>query len=302
MNIACAKIDAMLASFDHTISLIAPAKINLALHVTGRRDDGYHLLDSLVVFARFGDRLDVTKAVVDSFTISGPYGADLPGDESNLVLKARDALRRHYPEKATPVAIHLEKYLPIASGIGGGSSDAAAALRALTTLWGIEASLIELAALGLPLGADVPMCLHGEALIARGIGEDIERIAAFPRLPMVLVNNGVTVSTPQVFSALGRRDNPPLPALPLRMGPGDVCTYLAQTDNHLFAATQKLAPSINDSMQALIETNPLLARMSGSGGTCFAIYADDEMAEAAATRLHKTQPDWFVVATSTEGN
>ncbi|MGO4447368.1 4-(cytidine 5'-diphospho)-2-C-methyl-D-erythritol kinase [Phyllobacterium sp. TAF24] len=292
----------MLASFDHTISLIAPAKINLALHVTGRRDDGYHLLDSLVVFARFGDRLDVTKAVVDSFTISGPYGADLPGDESNLVLKARDALRRHYPEKATPVAIHLEKYLPIASGIGGGSSDAAAALRALTTLWGIEASLIELAALGLPLGADVPMCLHGEALIARGIGEDIERIAAFPRLPMVLVNNGVTVSTPQVFSALGRRDNPPLPALPLRMGPGDVCTYLAQTDNHLFAATQKLAPSINDSMQALIETNPLLARMSGSGGTCFAIYADDEMAEAAATRLHKTQPDWFVVATSTEGN
>ncbi|WP_091881000.1 4-(cytidine 5'-diphospho)-2-C-methyl-D-erythritol kinase [Phyllobacterium sp. OV277] len=292
----------MLASFDHTISLIAPAKINLALHVTGRRDDGYHLLDSLVVFARFGDRLDVTKAAVDSFTISGPYGADLPGDESNLVLKARDALRHNYPDKATPVAIHLEKYLPIASGIGGGSSDAAAALRALTALWDVEATLIELAALGLPLGADVPMCLHGEALIARGIGEDIERIAAFPRLPMVLVNNGVTVSTPQVFSALSRRDNPPLPALPLRMGPGDVCTYLAQTDNHLFAATQKLAPSINASMQALRETNPLLARMSGSGGTCFAIYADDEMAEAAATRLHQNQPDWFVVATSTEGN
>nr|WP_182509994.1 4-(cytidine 5'-diphospho)-2-C-methyl-D-erythritol kinase [Phyllobacterium sp. P30BS-XVII] len=292
----------MLASFDHTISLIAPAKINLALHVTGRRDDGYHLLDSLVVFARFGDRLDVTKAAVDSFTISGPYGADLPGDESNLVLKARDALRRHYPEKAMPVAIHLEKHLPIASGIGGGSSDAAAALRALTTLWGIEASLTELAALGLPLGADVPMCLHGEALIARGIGEDIERIAAFPRLPVVLVNNGVTVSTPQVFSALSRRDNPALPALPLRMAPGDVCAYLGQTDNHLFAATQKLAPSINDSMQALRETNPLLARMSGSGGTCFAIYADDETAEAAATRLRRNQPDWFVVATSTEGN
>ncbi|WP_425350506.1 4-(cytidine 5'-diphospho)-2-C-methyl-D-erythritol kinase [Phyllobacterium myrsinacearum] len=294
----------MLASPDHTVSLTAPAKINLALHVTGRRDDGYHLLDSLVVFARFGDRLSVTKAAADSFTLSGPYGAGLPADDTNLVLRARDALRRQHGGRATPVAIHLEKHLPIASGIGGGSSDAAAALRALGALWDIDASLTELAALGLLLGADVPMCLHGEALIARGIGEKIERIAAFPRLPMVLVNNGVTVSTPQVFSALTRCDNPPLPALPPLTSLAEVCAYLRQTDNHLFAATQKLAPSINGSMQALIDTNPLLARMSGSGGTCFALYSDDAAADAAARRLRQRQPAWFVVATSStmEGN
>ncbi|WP_182548897.1 4-(cytidine 5'-diphospho)-2-C-methyl-D-erythritol kinase [Phyllobacterium myrsinacearum] len=294
----------MLASPDHTISLIAPAKINLALHVTGRREDGYHLLDSLVVFARFGDRLSVRKAAADSFTLSGPYGTGLPVDDTNLVVRARDALRRQYGEQATPVAIHLEKHLPVASGIGGGSSDAAAALRALTALWGIDVSPVKLAALGLPLGADVPMCLHGETLIARGIGEDIERIAAFPRLPLVLVNNGVTVSTPQVFSVLARRDNPPLPRLPSLTCLDDICTYLGQTENHLFAATETLAPSINDSMQALRDTNPLMARMSGSGGTCFAIYPDDETAETAATRLRQSQPSWFVVATSTtvEGN
>jgi 4-diphosphocytidyl-2-C-methyl-D-erythritol kinase len=304
VNIACAKTDAMLASPDATISLTAPAKINLALHVTGRREDGYHLLDSLVVFARFGDRLSVTKAAVDSFTLSGPYGTGLPVDGTNLVLRARNALRRQYGEQATPVAIHLEKHLPVASGIGGGSSDAAATLRALSSIWGINASPAELAALGLPLGADVPMCLHGEALIARGIGEEIERIAAFPRLPVVLVNNGVTVSTPLVFSALARRDNPPLPRLPLLTCVADVCAYLEQTDNHLFAATQKLAPSINDSMQALRGTNPLLVRMSGSGGTCFGIYPDDERAEAAAARLRHNEPSWFVTATSTtlEGN
>lgn len=189
----------MLASPDHTISLIAPAKVNLALHVTGRRSDGYHLLDSLVVFARFGDRVTVTKAASDAFSISGPYGEGLPDDATNLVLKARDALRQHYPAQAAPVAIHLEKHLPVASGIGGGSSDAATAMRALASLWNIGASLTELAAIGLPMGADIPMCLYGEALIARGIGEEIERLASFPSLPMVLVNNGVTISTPQVL-------------------------------------------------------------------------------------------------------
>jgi len=287
----------MLDSLDRTISMIAPAKINLALHVTGRRDDGYHLLDSLVVFAHFGDKLSVKHAAVDSFEMSGPFGRELPDDESNLVVRARDALRGRFPQQSTPVAIRLEKHLPIASGIGGGSSDAAAALRALTSLWDIEAEPAELAAIGLTLGADVPMCLHGRPLIARGIGEDIERVATFPHLPMVLVNNGVSISTPQVFAELERRDNPPLPAMPLLSSVDDVCAYLAATDNHLFPATEKLTPAIGDTMSALRDTDPRLARMSGSGGTCFAIYDSDNEAEAAAATLNHNHPDWFVIAT-----
>ena len=286
----------MLDSVESTISLIAPAKINLALHVTGRRDDGYHLLDSLVVFAHVGDVVGVKRAPVDSFEVSGPFGRTLPDDETNLVLKARNALRARFPEKAAlPVAIHLEKRLPIASGIGGGSSDAAATLRALTALWGIETD--ELAAIGLTLGADVPMCLYGQPLIARGIGEEIEGIDDFPHLPMVLVNSGVATSTPQVFSALAKRDNQSLPNLPKLSSVHDVCNYLRQTDNHLFSAAEMLTPAIGDVMTALRNTDPRLVRMSGSGGTCFAIYGSDQEAEAAAAALKRAQPGWFVVAT-----
>lgn len=294
----------MLDSLDRTISLAAPAKINLALHVTGRRSDGYHLLDSLVIFAAFGDKVTVNHAAADSFEMTGPFGRELPYDDSNLVIRARDALRRHFPDQATPVAIHLEKQLPVASGIGGGSSDAAAAFRSLATLWSIEAEPQELAAIGLTLGADVPMCLQGRSLIARGIGDDIQHVAALPHLPMVLANNGVCVSTPQVFATLESRDNPPLPALPAMSSVEDVCTYLAETDNHLFVATARVTPAIEDTMVELRNTNARLVRMSGSGGTCFAIYDSDGEAEQAANNLRLRRPDWFVVATHsvTEGN
>ena len=282
--------------------MIAPAKINLALHVTGRRDDGYHLLDSLVVFTHFGDKISVKRALVDEFEVSGPFGRGLPSDESNLVLQARDALRARFPAQTAPVAISLVKHLPIASGIGGGSSDAAATLRALTALWGIETD--ELAAIGLTLGADVPMCLHGKPLIARGIGEQIEGIGDFPHLPMVLVNSGVPISTPKVFSALIYRDNQRLPGLPKLSSVDDVCSYLRQTDNHLFSATESLVPAIGDGMHALRSTDPRLVRMSGSGATCFAIYSSDREAEAAAAALKLAHPNWFVVAThnSMEGS
>ncbi|WP_457301215.1 4-(cytidine 5'-diphospho)-2-C-methyl-D-erythritol kinase [Phyllobacterium sp. P5_D12] len=285
----------MLDSVERTISLIAPAKINLALHVTGRRDDGYHLLDSIVVFAHVGDKVSAKPAPFDTFEVSGPFGHGLPDDETNLVLRARNALRARFPEKAAPVAIHLEKHLPIASGIGGGSSDAAATLRALTALWGIETN--ELAAIGLTLGADVPMCLYGQPLIARGIGEEIEGIDDFPHLPMVLVNSGVSTSTPQVFSALVNRDNQPLHGLPRLSSVHDVCLYLGKTDNHLSSAAEKLTPAIGDVMKALRNTDPRLVRMSGSGSTCFAIYDSDQEAETAAAALKRAQPGWFVVAT-----
>lgn len=287
----------MLASIDQTISLTAPAKINLALHVTGRRNDGYHLLDSLVVFAGFGDKISIRPAAIDSFHMSGPYGHALPADSSNLVLKARDSLRREFSEKGFPVAIKLEKHLPIASGIGGGSSDAAATLRALIDLWGIEISSPNLTRLGLALGADLPMCLLGKPLIARGIGEELEPIAKFPRLPILLANNGAAVSTPQVFGALKKRDNSGLPVLPELQTISDVCAYLNGTHNHLFPATMELVPSLNDTMSALQSTQPLLVRMSGSGATCFAIYQSDEAATAAALKLRATHPLWFIANT-----
>jgi 4-diphosphocytidyl-2-C-methyl-D-erythritol kinase len=168
-----------------SVTRLAPAKINLALHVTGRRDDGYHLLDMLVAFARFGDTITVADAPEDQFTVNGPFAVSVPLDGGNLVLKARDALRAHAGGNLPPVAIHLEKNLPIASGIGGGSSDAAATLLALDTLWGLNCDFDTLAALGLALGADLPMCLHGAAhgtpLTARGIGEDLAPVTGHPR-------------------------------------------------------------------------------------------------------------------------
>ncbi|MEP7457650.1 4-(cytidine 5'-diphospho)-2-C-methyl-D-erythritol kinase [Phyllobacterium sp. SB3] len=287
----------MLDSLDQAISLTAPAKINLALHVTGQRDDGYHLLDSLVVFAGFGDKITVKRANADSFHLSGPYGDGLPADSSNLVLKARDRLRAEFPDEAFPVAINLDKHLPIASGIGGGSSDAASTLKALVSLWCIRIDPARLNNIGLSLGADVPMCLHGRPVVARGIGEELEKVATVPRLPMVLVNDGNAISTPQVFNALKKRNNTGLPAIPELKNIADVCAYLEQTKNHLFAATAELLPEIVETIDALNSTSPLLARMSGSGATCFAIYDNDEAASAAASHLRKTYPSWFVIET-----
>jgi 4-diphosphocytidyl-2-C-methyl-D-erythritol kinase len=186
----------------------APAKINLALHVVGQRDDGYHLLESVAVFTRFGDRVTVDRAEADEFVVTGPYADAIPTDGSNLVLRARDALRAALPSGAGfPVSISLEKNLPPASGIGGGSSDAAATLKALKRLWG---GRVLLEKIGLPIGADVPMCLSSSPALVSGIGEKVERIPNFPPLFIVLVNPGVEVSTPAVFSRLKVKNNPGL--------------------------------------------------------------------------------------------
>lgn len=272
----------------------APAKINLALHVTGRRADGYHLLESLAVFTEFGDNVSVAPAAEDSFSVTGPFAAHLPLNGDNLVMRARDALRALAPHTATPVAISLEKNLPIASGIGGGSSDAAATLRALARHWRIEA---DLAVLALTLGADVPMCLAAKSLVARGIGEVLEAVT-LPPLPLVLVNPGVAVSTPDVFRALERRDNPPLPPLPARMDAEAMANWLRTARNDLEAPARALAPVIVDVLDRLKQAGTPFARMSGSGATCFGLFDSNEAAARAATTLRKDQPDWFIAATT----
>ena len=278
----------------------APAKINLALHVTGRRPDGFHLIESLVVFARHGDRVTVAAASEDSFSASGPFGAGIPLDGCNLVVRARDALRRaalYSVRKPQPVSIHLAKHLPIASGIGGGSSDAAAALKALAQLWGIGLTSEQLAELGRQLGADVPMCLHCSPLVARGIGEQIEPVAGFPALPLVLVNPGIPVSTPDVFRALASRENPGLPPPPINNRPEDIRDWLISTRNELQSPAISIAPAISEALDALTAAGAGFARMSGSGATCFGLFATSDGAARAAAQIQARQPGWWVIAT-----
>ncbi|WP_421578507.1 4-(cytidine 5'-diphospho)-2-C-methyl-D-erythritol kinase [Shinella sp. M31] len=276
----------------------AAAKINLALHVVGRREDGYHLLDSLVTFTEFGDRLGFSPATEDRFTISGHFGAALDADGDNLVTRARDRLREALVEQgqpAPPVHIHLEKNLPIASGIGGGSADAAATLRGLVLLWQARVPQDVLHALSVGLGADVPMCLAGHPLIARGIGEDITPVA-LPAIPVVLGNPLVGVSTPTVFKALASRQNPPLL---LEAQQQDWPAVIARLRNDLEPPARQLCPEISRIADAMTATETRLVRMSGSGATCFALYNAMETAEAAAAALSQKHPHWFFTATTT---
>lgn len=278
---------------------LAPAKINLALHVTGRRADGYHLLESLVVFTRFGDRLAVRPAQADTFSVDGAYGQGIPDDDGNLVLRARNLLRQAAGTATRPVAIRLEKNLPASSGVGGGSSDAAATLRALCRLWSIDPREETARGVAAALGADVPMCLSALPLVARGIGHDIVPLADFPALPIVLVNPGVSVSTPSVFSRLASRENPPLPPLPRFADADAVARWLATTRNDLEAPARALAPEIATAHAALIRAGARFARMSGSGATCFGIFAGAAGATEAAERIRREHAGWFVEATHT---
>lgn len=262
----------------------APAKINLALHVTGRRDDGYHTLDSLVVFADAADVLRVRPAAAPSLRVTGPMAAGVPTDASNLVLRAAAAM-------GVSAEIELEKHLPAAGGIGGGSSDAAATLRALAAMTG-RAPPADLAA----LGADVPVCMAPGPARMRGIGEIVAPVATLPPLDAVLVNPGVAVPTPRVFSGLARRENPPLPdPLPAFDGAAALIDWLAVQRNDLEPPARALAPEIDAALAALARAPGCrLARMSGSGATCFGLFVDAAAAARAAGSL--ARPGWWVRA------
>jgi 4-diphosphocytidyl-2-C-methyl-D-erythritol kinase len=264
----------------------APAKVNLALHVTGRRADGYHLLDSLVVFASVGDRVAVTPAPELRLTIDGPMAGALTVGPDNLVLRAARFLGEER------VAITLTKRLPVASGIGGGSADAAATIRAICRLRG---RAVPEAALTAPLGADVPACLIGRPLRMQGIGERVEPLPGLPPAHIVLANPGVSLTTPAVFGALRRRDGAPLPPLPPVADVAGLARYLAACRNDLEDAACALEPVIGKVIAALgDQPGCLLARMSGSGATCFGLFADRTAATAAAAALRHRQRGWWV--------
>ena len=272
------------------VQRIARAKVNLALHVVGRRADGYHLLDSLVAFADFGDVVTVEPAPSLSLSITGPMAADLSAGPDNLVLKAAQML-------GSPLgaAITLEKRLPIASGIGGGSADAAATMQALGAIWGCA---LPDAGQVLALGADVPVCLAGQSCRMAGIGDQISPLA-LPPAHLVLVNPGVGLSTAAVFGALLCRDNPPLPPAAPMPDAVALAAYLGHCRNDLEAPALSLVPQIGAVLAALQgQTGCLLARMSGSGATCFGLFASASAAEAAATALRAQSGAWWVQATT----
>ena len=273
-----------------TETALARAKINLCLHVTGQRGDGYHLLDSLVVFADIGDRITCAPAEGVGLTISGPEAAGLSSGEDNLVLRAARAFGGNLG-----AAITLDKHLPLASGIGGGSADAAATLLALARLWGVG---LPDAARILALGADVPVCLRGQPCRMQGVGEVLTPLTPLPAAHLVLVNPRVEVPTPAVFRALTRRDNAPLPRdLPRLKGLAELAAFLHMQRNDLEAPAIALAPVIATAKQALgAQPGCHLARMSGSGATCFGLFDDPLTAAAAASALRAAHPGWWVAS------
>ncbi|WP_347266944.1 4-(cytidine 5'-diphospho)-2-C-methyl-D-erythritol kinase [Paracoccus sp. (in: a-proteobacteria)] len=255
----------------------APAKLNLTLHVTGQRADGYHLLDSLVVFLELGDVVTLAEGPL-SLAVTGPFAGDLDPGPDNLCLRAARLAGRE-------AAITLEKNLPVASGIGGGSADAAAVLRALgAPARGSEA-----------LGADLPVCMAGRPARMRGLGEILAPLPALPALDLLLVNPRRALATPAVFAALAQRQNPPMPEpLPPFPDRAALIAFLHTCRNDLQTPAMRLLPEIAECLAALRDAGAALARMSGSGATCFGLFASAAAAEAARARIARARPGWWL--------
>jgi 4-diphosphocytidyl-2-C-methyl-D-erythritol kinase len=282
------------------LSEFAPAKVNLALHVTGRRADGYHLLDSVVVFLAMGDRLHVAPANGLTLAVTGPRSPGVPV-EGNLVLKAAAALADAAGRPCPGASLRLDKHLPAAAGLGGGSSDAAAALRALNRMWSLGLGTAELRRLGETIGADVPVCVAPAAARMTGVGECVAPLPALPQVHLLLVNPGCSLATAAVFAGLSKPENPGLPELPGQWeGVSHLVDYLADCRNDLAAPALAAAPAIQEVLAALAaEPACLLARMSGSGATCFGLFASAEDAARASQAVARSHPRWWVAAART---
>lgn len=275
------------------VSVEAWAKVNLYLHVTGKRPDGYHSLDSLVVFAGIGDTIRVEEADDLSLSVDGPTAALLDGPGGNIVLDAAQSLAQtaHVPARAR---IHLTKRLPVAAGIGGGSADAAAALVALSRLWGVTLPPARLHALALALGADVPVCLRRRPTRMGGIGDNLTEVPPLPAVWLVLVNPMIGLSTPAVFKARQGCFSDPQPLESSPADAGQLAAMLARRGNDLTDAAISLVPDIAEVLRVLQATpDCLLARMSGSGATCFGLFAHQAQAAAAAAAIAAVHGQWW---------
>ncbi len=290
----CGKGDRSTAEFvEH-----AAAKVNLSLRVLGRRSDGYHELDSLVAFASVGDRLTLHLAGPLALELVGPGAPDL-ATADNLVLRAANAVRARYPGLRTGT-FRLEKHLPIAAGLGGGSADAAAALRLLRRANPECATDLDWPALAATIGADVTVCMDQQAARMTGVGERVTRFASFPELWAVLANPRIPLSTAAIFSALAA---PPLPPktgnapMPRLDDISAVIDHLERHPNDLEATAIRIAPVVAEVRAALANLEGArVARMTGSGPTCFALFAEASLADRAAARLSASRTDWWVTA------
>ena len=287
---------------EKVLSARAPAKINLTLHIEGRRPDGYHELQSLVAFAGAGDFLTFAPADFFDLTLEGPTAIEAGDGGDNLVARAERALRAEKPGLRTG-AFHLVKRLPVAAGIGGGSSDAAAALRLLARFNGLSPDDPALYAAARLTGADIPVCLDPRAKMMRGVGEKLGPPVALPPLFAVLVNPRVAVETRAVFQRLGLKPGEnlgygPHPAIAPGMDFESLLRALKKGRNDMEDAACVLAPVIGHVLAVLGGARGCrLARMSGSGATCFALFESCRQAGAAAKAIAQGHPDWWVKAT-----
>jgi 4-diphosphocytidyl-2-C-methyl-D-erythritol kinase len=281
------------------VALVAPAKINLSLHVCGKRPDGYHLLDSLVCFAAVGDMLTARRATALHLDVTGPFATGLAAETDNLVLRAAKYLASRH---GRPPAAHftLEKNLPVASGIGGGSSDAATGLLLYNQLWDLPDIDLPMDDITRVLGADVPVCLTRVPMRMAGIGDHLQPPPELPPAWLVLVNPGLPLATKTVFGALNGRHSGPAPALPPHFA--DVralADYLAACTNDLMTPAAESLPEIGQILAALSAVDGcLIARLSGSGPTCFGLFASATAADAAANAISVAHGKWWVAPTA----
>jgi len=281
--------------------VFAPAKINLYLHIQKKLDNGYHHLDSLVTFCNVGDHLEIKEAQGFSFEIDGPFAAafgrrdlDVSAQSSNLVVKAAWRLAQH-AGRAPNVDIRLTKNLPLGGGIGGGSSDAAAVIWGLCSLWDIPHDAPYMDELFLSLGADVPVCFRGRDTRVQGIGEQLKDVPALPEMPIILVHPGKACSTPDIFRSY-QRGFQDMVAMPRSFEhQDDLVGFLKRCDNVLTQAAVQHVPDIENVLMAMGAQNGCdLARMSGSGSTCFGVFKDAQSAKNAAVAIAQANPDWWV--------
>jgi 4-diphosphocytidyl-2-C-methyl-D-erythritol kinase len=278
----------------NTINLLAPAKINLFLHLTGKRDDGYHLLQSLMIFVDVGDRLEIAPYDGLFIDVDGPFAGDMSAPHDNLVYKAAVLLAEDY--KMQPRGrITLEKNLPIASGVGGGASDAAAALTGLARLWGLPEEPDRLHRIAQKLGSDVPACLVRSPVWAEGTGDKMTRLPGMPDMHFVLVNPRKATPTSEVFRRFRRRFSAPIQFTGRRKTMHEWIADLKLYRNDLTDAATEICPDITVALQSIADTpNCHFARLSGSGSTCFGVYDNPAAAYAAVNKLRERHPDWWI--------